>query len=69
MNGWPVPDIEVLTLPEVAARMGVSSETLRRQVNRGRFPARPNGLPGVVRTPGGRLRFHVDVVDLHWPTK
>ena len=47
---------ELLTSRELAARLGVVPETVRRWVRRGRLE--PYG-----RTPTGQLRFHIDQVD------
>lgn len=61
------PQVDLMTSREVARRIGVNPATLRKWVLRGGFPKRPDGSSGVAYTPGGQLRFHADVVDLHWP--
>lgn len=66
---WVYDGPQLLTAREAALRIGVHVATLRRQVMAGRFPCREDGSPGAIRTPGDQLRFFVDVLDIHWPTK
>lgn len=64
---WSRWDVQLLTVREVARRAAVAAATVRRWAAAGRFPERPGGGPGAVRTPGGHFRFHEDAVDAHWP--
>lgn len=55
-------DADLLTTAEAAREVGVAQATVRRWVRSGTFPPRPNGEPGAIRMPLGRLRFHADAV-------
>jgi hypothetical protein len=53
----------LLTPQEVAALMRVEASTVNRWAAAGRFPDTPDGLPGVVKTLGGReQRIRTSVV-------
>lgn len=61
------PQVELLTSSEVARRAGVNVATLRRWVRDGKYPRRRDGSASWIVTPGDHLRFHADVVEVHWP--
>jgi excisionase family DNA binding protein len=55
-------DTVLLTLDEVAKRLGVGRRTIEREIQRGRFPAPLKIGPRITRVPAGALQAYVQML-------